>query len=80
MTGEAGEVAEKVKKVIRDKNCKYDENTKQEIAKEIGDVMWYIASLCYELGYSMDEVAQMNLDKLTSRQQRNKLHGNGDNR
>lgn len=80
LTGEAGEVADKVKKVIRDKGSNFDQATKIEIAKEIGDVMWYCATLANDLGFSLEEICTMNLDKLASRKLRNQLSGSGDNR
>ena len=80
LTGEAGEVADKVKKVIRDNNDEFTDERKQQIALELGDVMWYAATLAHVLGYSLDEICQMNLDKLASRMQRNQLHGSGDER
>lgn len=80
MCGEAGEVADKVKKVIRDNNSKFTKEKKVEIAKEIGDVLWYCATLAHDLGYSLEKIAEMNYDKLHSRQLRGKLGGNGDNR
>lgn len=80
LVGEAGEVAEKIKKVLRDKNGMIDETTKTELQKELGDVLWYLAQLSSELGLSLDDVATLNIEKLRSRQQRNQLHGNGDNR
>ena len=80
LAGEAGEVAEKIKKVIRDGNGIITEEKKTEITKELGDVLWYVANLAKELGISMDDVAQKNIEKLQSRQQRGELHGSGDNR
>jgi len=80
LCGEAGEVADKVKKVLRDKNSEFSDEIKLELAKEIGDVAWYIAALCRDLGYTMEEVLQMNLDKLASRKERNMISGSGDNR
>lgn len=80
LTGEAGEVADKVKKVIRDNQDEFSPERKHEIALELGDVLWYAASLAHDLGYTLEEVAQMNLDKLASRMQRNKIHGSGDER
>nr|DAO59815.1 MAG TPA: NTP-PPase-like protein [Caudoviricetes sp.] len=80
MCGEAGEVADKVKKVIRDNNQDFTNDRKREIAKEIGDVLWYCATLSHDIGFSLEEVAQMNIDKLASRQRRGKLSGSGDNR
>lgn len=79
LTGEAGEVANKVKKLLRQDYSLTDEY-KQEIAKEIGDSIWYIAQLCTELGLSFDEVASHNLEKLLKRLEENKIHGSGDNR
>lgn len=80
MAGEAGEVADKVKKIIRDSNGEITQEKALEIVKEIGDVLWYCATLANDLGYSLDVTAQMNYDKLHSRQQRGMIHGNGDNR
>ena len=80
LAGESGEVAEKVKKVIRDKNGVVDKKTREEIKKELGDVLWYVSQLATELDLSLDEVAQQNLKKLNSRMKRGKLQGSGDNR
>lgn len=75
LANEAGEVLGKVKKIMRDGVYNRD-----DIAKEVGDVLWYAAALCRDLDVSMSEVAQMNLDKLKDRQERGVLTGNGDNR
>lgn len=80
LTGEAGEVADKVKKVIRDNNSVFSYECKKEIAKEIGDVLWYCAMLSHDLGYSFDEIAQINCDKIASRKAHGKINGEGDNR
>ena len=80
LCGESGEVAGKVKKVIRDNNSEFTSEKKAEIAKEIGDVLWYCATLSKDLGYTLDEIAEINYQKLHSRQLRGKLGGNGDNR
>lgn len=80
LAGEAGEVADKVKKVIRDNNGKFTPEKCEEIAKEIGDVLWCCAVLADRIGYKLDTIGRMNYSKLKSRQQRGKLGGNGDNR
>ena len=81
LCNEAGEVAGKVKKVYRDFNGNFsDTRIKNDLAKEIGDVLWYLAVLCSTLGLKLDDVARMNIEKLASRKQRNLIHGNGDNR
>ena len=78
--GEAGEVLEKIKKILRDKHGEIDEEAREKLAKELGDVLWYVAQLCTELGLSMEEVAKQNLEKLFSRKERGVLHGEGDER
>ena len=80
LAGEAGEVSDKVKKVIRDKGGVLDEISRQEIAKELGDVLWYIATMATELNLSLELVAAQNLHKLLSRLERGVLQGSGDNR
>lgn len=80
ITGESGEIAEKIKKIIRDKNGVFTDDDKREIAKEIGDVLWYLATLAEQLGASLDEIAAINLAKLKSRKERGVLGGSGDNR
>lgn len=80
LVGEAGETADKVKKVLRDKDGVVSEEDKKEIAKELGDVIWYVASIARYLDVPFSEVAKMNIEKLSSRKERNKLHGAGDNR
>jgi NTP pyrophosphatase (non-canonical NTP hydrolase) len=80
LCGESGEVAEKIKKIIRDNSSKFDKISKIEIMKELGDVLWYIANLAYDLNIPMDSVADFNIKKLKSRKIRNQLHGQGDNR
>ena len=80
LTGEAGEVADKVKKVIRDGHEEFTDEKRLEIVKEIGDVLWYCATLSRDLGYDLDEVARMNVEKLRSRMERHRITGSGDNR
>ena len=79
LTGEAGEVADKVKKIIRDKT-ELTPELRIEIAKEVGDVLWYVAALARDLGIDMHEMARMNIAKLSSRRDRGVLQGSGDNR
>ncbi len=80
MMGEAGEVAEKIKKVWRDKNNIVSDDDKNEIKKEMGDVLWYLSQLATELGIDFDDVANTNILKINSRLERHKLNGDGDNR
>lgn len=80
LVGEAGEVAEKIKKIIRDQDGELTDMNREEIAKELGDVLWYIAILSDEMGVTLDKVAEMNIYKLTSRKKRGVLSGSGDNR
>ena len=80
LVGESGEVAEKIKKVIRDNEGVVDEERKNELKKELGDVLWYLSQIATELNLSLEEIALFNLEKLNSRQERGKLSGSGDNR
>jgi NTP pyrophosphatase (non-canonical NTP hydrolase) len=73
--GETGEVLEKTKKLIRDFYF-----NKEEVAKELGDVLWYLAQYASAIGYTLEEIAENNVRKLTDRQERNVLNGSGDNR
>ncbi len=78
LAGEAGEIANKMKKVIRgDKSIT---ECREDLASELGDVLWYVAMLAKELDYSLDDIAQLNLAKLKDRQARNTIKGDGDNR
>lgn len=80
LANEAGEVTGKLKKVIRDNNGVIDDARRQDISKELGDVLWYIAQLATELDIQLGDVAKANIAKLASRQQRGVLGGDGDNR
>ena len=80
LTGEAGETADKVKKIIRDKKGEPTDEDRAAIVKELGDVLWYVASISRYLGVSLSEVAEKNIDKLEDRYQRNAIHGHGDER
>ena len=78
--GETGEVADKMKKVLRDKNGNFSKEDKIEILKEIGDTLWYMTALCHDLGYSLEDAANTNLYKIIKRRAENTIHGEGDNR
>jgi len=80
LAGETGEVVDKIKKIIRDNNGELSDEKIEELKKEIGDVLWYIAQLATELKIPLSEVAKANLQKLEKRLQDGKIHGNGDNR
>jgi NTP pyrophosphatase (non-canonical NTP hydrolase) len=80
LVGEAGEIAEKVKKLVRDNNSDLAQLDRDDMAAELGDVLWYTAVLANFLGLSLDDVAQRNIDKLTDRQRRAVIGGSGDNR
>jgi NTP pyrophosphatase (non-canonical NTP hydrolase) len=80
LCGEAGEVSEKVKKIIRDDGGEVLPEKKKEITKELGDVLWYVAQLATEFGLSLDDIAKENIEKLYSRLERGKISGSGDNR
>ena len=80
LVGESGEVAEKIKKVLRDKNGNFDDKSKLSLKKELGDVLWYLSNLCDELNFSLNDVAKDNLGKLNSRLSRGKISGSGDDR
>jgi len=80
LNGEAGEVADKIKKVFRDNHGDFNQAKKEAIALELGDCLWYIADLAFELGYTLETVAIMNIAKLSSRAKRGLIGGDGDNR
>lgn len=80
LCGEAGEVAEKVKKVMRDKGGYFDHESRAAIRKELGDVLWYVSQIASELNFDLENIAQENLDKLNDRMMRGKIKGSGDNR
>lgn len=80
LAGEAGEAADKVKKIIRDDSGEISEEKRHSLAMEIGDVLWYCATLAHDLGYNLDTIGQLNYAKLKSRQERGKIKGSGDNR
>lgn len=80
LAGEAGEVAEIIKRIIRDEEGLIDERVKSELLKELGDVLWYLSQLATEFNISLDEIAAKNIEKLKDRKERGALHGKGNNR
>ena len=80
LTSEAGEVAGKAKKIIRDHGGVITDDYRVALTGEIGDVLWYIAMLASHLNISLDDIAAANLEKLFSRKERGTLSGDGDNR
>ena len=81
LTGEAGEVAEKVKKWLRDEEVEdISDERREAIAMELGDVLWYVTALANDIGYDLAEIAAMNMNKLYDRQDRNVIKGEGDDR
>ena len=80
LCGEAGEVADKVKKVLRDQEGNFTPEVRDALKLELGDVLWYVAQLASELGFELNEVAEANLNKLDSRAARNVIGGSGDHR
>lgn len=80
LCGEAGEVAEKVKKMVRDDGGVLSAQRRDALAGELGDVLWYVAQLATEAGLDLDAIARDNLDKLRSRRERGVVRGSGDER
>jgi NTP pyrophosphatase (non-canonical NTP hydrolase) len=81
LCGESGEVADKIKKILRDHRGDFaNTDLLHDLKLELGDVLWYLAALCTELGFELGDVARCNLDKLASRAERNTLQGSGDHR
>lgn len=89
LVGEIGEFASKIAKSIRKENSTIHDNVlyipdsrieSNELKKELGDVMWQVAGLCKVMGWDLEDVCQMNLDKLQSRKKRDVINGDGDNR
>ncbi|MGI9485807.1 MAG: nucleoside triphosphate pyrophosphohydrolase family protein [Geminicoccaceae bacterium] len=80
LASEAGEVAGKVKKVLRDRGGDFGEDQITAIRDELGDVLWYVATLAADLGIEMEEIAAGNIEKLRSRLERGAIQGDGDKR
>ena len=80
LAGEAGEVCEKIKKIMRDQKGFITQENEDELVKELGDVLWYVANIASEINRNMSEIAEVNLQKLEDRKNRGKLQGSGYNR
>ena len=80
LTGEVGEICNKIKKIFRDDKGVISTEKRFQLSSELGDVLWYISNIASELGLSLENIAQDNIDKLESRKQRGKLQGDCDNR
>ena len=80
LSGEAGEVTDKFKKILRDKNGEISSTDREAIVKELGDVLWYIASIARYIDVPLSEIAEKNIIKLTDRIKRDTVHGEGDDR
>jgi len=80
LVGEAGEIANKVKKIMRDSDGVLDEGIIETIVGELGDVLWYLSAICDELDVSLEDVADKNIEKLYGRKARGTIQGSGDTR
>ncbi len=80
LANESGEVLGKIKKIFRDHDGKLSKEYKQAIKDELGDVLWYLAMLSKDLGLELEDIAQANIKKLSSRAKRGKINGDGDKR
>jgi NTP pyrophosphatase (non-canonical NTP hydrolase) len=80
LVGETGEIAEKAKKVIRDKNSDFSQWDPEDLTKELGDTLWYLAVIADYFDIPLADVARLNIKKLADRRQRSVLGGSGDNR
>lgn len=80
LAGEAGEIANKIKKIFRDKKGVVAKEEEEELKKELGDVLWYVAELATQLNLSLEEIAALNIERLHSRKVRDMIQGDGDNR
>jgi NTP pyrophosphatase (non-canonical NTP hydrolase) len=80
LVGETGEIAEKLKKIIRDHDSDFSRIDKADMTKELGDVLWYVATLADYLDIKLDDIADVNIAKLADRKSRGTLAGSGDDR
>lgn len=80
LCGEAGEIAEKMKKIVRDKGSDFTQVDTDDLKKELGDVLWHIATIGNYFDIKMDDIATYNIEKLASRLERGVISGSGDNR
>jgi NTP pyrophosphatase (non-canonical NTP hydrolase) len=80
LAGESGEVVEKFKKMIRNNDGVMTDEIKDSIKKELGDLLWYVAQICTEIGIELDDVASTNIEKLLSRSKRGVINSEGDDR
>lgn len=80
LCGESGEIAEHIKKILRDQQGIFTDFNKTAIALELGDCLWYIANFAQVLGYSLEDIAKLNLEKIQRRQKNGTIHGSGDDR
>lgn len=80
LSNEVGEVLGKIKKIFRDKDGNFEPADIEALKGELGDVLWYFTQICTDLGLTLEEVAEANIEKLFSRLERNQIGGSGDNR
>jgi NTP pyrophosphatase (non-canonical NTP hydrolase) len=80
LAGEAGEVANKVKKILRDNGGVVDDNVRERVLGELGGVAWYLNAASEEFGLRIEDVLNYNYEQITGRQARGTIHGDGDNR
>lgn len=80
LSGEVGEITNKIKKIFRDENGVLSNEKREELKKELGDVLWYVSQLAKDLNLNLEDIATENIEKLQKRQQLNVLSGSGDNR
>lgn len=80
LSGEAGEITEKAKKIVRDHDSDFSKFDKDDLKKEMGDVLWHLAVLANYFDIELEDIGATNIKKLASRLERGVLKGSGDNR